>query len=374
MPNRDDAALPILFTPGPSNLRAEVRAALASRDWGSRNGDFVALTRRVRERLVALAGFEGAYDCVLVPGAGTYAVEAALTSLWPAQEPALVVANGVYGDRMATILARAGRPVRHLRSDWTRALSPEALATALDAAPEVRRVAFVHVETTLGVLNPVDALLAECFARGCRVLVDAMSAFGALPMPSRDVLPCVDAIVTSANKCLEGAPGLGIVLARREALAAAEGRAASLSLDLHAQWRSFERSGEWRFTPPTHVVAALDCALDALLAEGGPRARAGRYAALAAAAREGLSALGFGLPVPAPARAPMITTFDAGPVGEAALPAFLAALSEAGCVVYPGKLPGRASFRVGVIGAHAVADVEALLAAAAAALSPRRRP
>lgn len=323
-----------LFTPGPGNLSPQVRSALAARDWGSRDADFKVLTDSARRGLLGLLDDSSGVDCVLLPGSGTSVVEAALTSLVPRAGSVLVVVNGAYGERMAEIVARSARPVITLELPYTRAVSAAALDEALSKHGSVSHVAFVHAETTAGVLNPLDALIDVCGERGKRVLIDAMSTFGALPMPTAGRFMHVDAIMASANKCLQGAPGVAFAFVSQAAIRNAAGNASTLSLDLHAQWLNFHESGEWRFTPPTHVVAALNAALKELEREGGASARLHRYQAMHDIVVDGLQALGFPMLVPKSERAPVIATFGSGPLAEDQIPNFLRRLRARGCIAY----------------------------------------
>ena len=246
--DRDHDA-PILLTPGPLATSAEVKAAMG-RDWGSRDADFIAMTARVRERLVSLAGGEGTHTCVPLQGSGTFAIEATIGTLVPRDGKALVLVNGAYGRRMVHILERMGRAVTTLEAPEDATQPVAGLDAALSGDGTISHVLAVHCETTSGILNGIDTVAAAVAAHGRGLVIDAMSSFGAIPISARDTP--FDALVAASGKCLEGVPGLGIALVRRQALMACKGNAHSLSLDLYDQWESMERNGQWRFTPPTH--------------------------------------------------------------------------------------------------------------------------
>ena len=246
------------------------------RDWGSRDPAFVDLSQRVRRRLLALAHGDNTHAAIPLQGAGTFAVEAAIGTLVPRDGKLLVLVNGAYGRRAAEMAARMGRAVAVLECAEDQAVDPAAVTRALADDPVITDVLLVHLETTSGLLNPLAAVAAAVAGAGRRLLLDAMSSFGAVPIDLHAV-PCC-AVMASANKCLEGVPGVAFVLAEVGHLAAMAGSSPGTSLDLHAQWRGFEASGQWRFTPPTHVLAALDAALDGLDAEGGVMVRGARYA------------------------------------------------------------------------------------------------
>ena len=355
----------LLLTPGPLTTDARTRRAMM-RDWGSRDGDFIALTARLRRRLARLCGAGDDYSCVPIQGAGTFAVEAMIATLVPPAGRLVVAVNGAYGRRIATIAGRLGRAVatadgpEHLPTDLDR------LAGALDAAGGATHLALVHCETTSGVLNPLAEVARLARRRGVRLLVDAMSSFGALELDAGAL--GLEAVAASANKCLEGVPGAAFVIARRESLAGAAGNAASLSLDLHDQWQGLEANGQWRFTPPTHVLAALDCALDQLDEEGGPPARRARYARNCATLVAGMRRLGFETFVADRHQAPIIVTFRLPGDTGFSFERFYDALHRQGVVIYPGKVTSAETFRIGCIGAIGAREIACALAAVEAAL------
>src|SRR5215472_6445888 len=271
-PRRD----PWLLTPGPLTTSRTVKEAML-RDWGSRDAEFIKLNARVRERLVELAGGEGTHVCVPLQGSGTFIVEAMLATLVPRAGKVAILVNGAYGKRMVRIC-------EYLR----------------------RACVVIECETTSGVLNPVEEIASVTARHGRRLLVDAMSAFGALPLDASRVP--YDALVASSNKCLEGVPGVGFAIIRQSTLETARGHAHSLSLDLHDQWTAMEQNGQWRFTPPVHCILAFDRALDEFEAEGGVAGRGGRYRENCRMLIEGLRALGFETLLPDAVQAPIIVT------------------------------------------------------------------
>ena len=263
--NRD----PWLLTPGPLTTSATVKQAML-RDWGSRDQAFIQMNAEVRARLVDLAGASATHTCVPVQGSGTFAVEATLGTMIPANGRALVLVNGAYGERIVTILQRMGRDYEVVKTTEDRAIDVSAVESALEHH-KISHVVAVHCETTSGVLNPVAAIAGVAADKDAALIIDAMSGFGALPLDAREVP--FDALIASSNKCLEGAPGVGFAIIRESSLRAAQGNAPGLSLDLHAQWEAMEKNGQWRFTPPTHVVAALHQALVEHAEEGGCEGR-----------------------------------------------------------------------------------------------------
>lgn len=338
---------PWLLTPGPLSTSYSVKAAML-RDLGSWDGDFRAMTARLRMSLVALLGPGGAeFTCVPMQGSGSFVVEAMLGTLLPRGAKALVLANGAYGQRAAAALRQMGRAVEVLdKGDYLPPRGDE-VAEILARDPAITHVVAIHCETSSGILNPLAEIAGAVAAAGRRLLVDSMSAFGAVALP--EGLP-FDALVSSANKCIEGVPGFGFALVRRAVLEAAKGNAHSLALDLYAQWAEFERSGQWRYTPPTHTVAAFLQALDEHAAEGGTPARGARYAANRDALVSGMRGLGFETLLADRWLSPVITTFFCPADPAFVFGDFYDRMKARGFILYPGKLTVVDSFRMGHIG------------------------
>jgi 2-aminoethylphosphonate-pyruvate transaminase len=351
----------LLFTPGPLTTSLSVKAAML-RDAGSWHFEFNEIVRGVREKLLEVAGVPaGEYVCVLMQGSGTFGVEATVTSTVPPDGRLLVAVNGAYGERIVRMAEVARVPVTALRFPEDQPADPEAIALVLADDPSITSVAAVHCETTTGVLNPIEAI-GEVVSRARRTyIVDAMSSFGAVPIDMRAT--GIDYLVSSANKCIEGVPGFSFVIARREALLATDGFARSLSLDLLGQLRGFEANGQFRFTPPTHVVLAFAQALKELDAEGGVGGRAARYRANHETLVAGMRGLGFRALVRPEEQSYIITSFLYPEHPRFEFAGFYRRLSDKGMIIYPGKLTQVDSFRIGNIGRLFEADIRALLAA-----------
>jgi 2-aminoethylphosphonate-pyruvate transaminase len=354
---------PILLTPGPLTTTLATKAAML-RDWGSWDAKFNAVTAAVRTKLLDVANAHGSHVCVPMQGSGTFSVEAAVNTLVPRDGHVLVLINGAYGQRMAKLATMMGRRVSTFVTAEDVPTTSADVDRLLLADPSITHVGLIHCETSTGILNPL-AGIAEVVARHRRrLIVDAMSSFGALPVDARDVP--FDALVAASGKCIEGPPGMGFVIARREALEASAGNCSSLALDLHDQWVYMEKTTQWRYTPPTHVVVAFDAALDQFIAEGGQPARLARYTRNCEALLSGMRALGFRSFLDASIQAPIIVTFHAPADPRYEFKAFYANVRERGFILYPGKLTQLETFRVGCIGAigaeemrqavHAIAD------------------
>jgi 2-aminoethylphosphonate-pyruvate transaminase len=356
---------PWLLTPGPLTTSGTVKAAMLH-DWGSRDRRFIEMNSAIRRQLVELAGAAQTHVAVPVQGSGTFAVEAMIGTLVPAGGKLLILVNGAYGKRMARICHYYRRAYEACETAEDVPPDPAELKRRLGADPAITHVAAVHCETTSGILNPIREIAAVVAAAGRSLLIDAMSAFGALPIDAASVP--FDALAASSNKCLEGVPGMGFVLIRRSLLEKAAGNAPSLSLDLHDQWKGFEANAQWRFTPPTHVVAAFHQALNEHAAEGGVEGRGRRYRENCRILVEGMRALGFETLLPDALQAPIIVTFRMPADPRFKFQDFYDRLSAAGYIIYPGKLTVADSFRIGCIGRLGPAEMRGAMDAIRASL------
>ena len=281
-------------------------------------------------------------------GAGSYCVESMLGTFVPKDGKVLVLANGAYGLRAAQTMQYLGRA--HTLIDKGDYLPPrgEEVAAALDADPAITHVLAIHCETSSGILNPVPEIAEATLSRGRKLLIDSMSAFGAVPLEVSSIP--YEAMVSSANKCIEGVPGFGFVIAKKSALKAAKGNSHSLSLDIHAQWTTMEKTGQWRFTPPTHVVAAFLEALKTHKAEGGVAGRGARYQRNRDVMVAGMRELGFETLLADEWLSPIIVTFFCPADEKFEFSRFYELMKDKGFIIYPGKLTVVDSFRVGCIG------------------------
>jgi 2-aminoethylphosphonate-pyruvate transaminase len=352
----------LLFTPGPLTTSASVKSAMLC-DAGSRDRDFLQTVRQIRERLLALGGAAsaGEYECVPMQGSGTFAIESVISSAIPRDGKLLVLVNGAYGRRIVQMARVHSIETETVEAPENRKIRPEAVAERLAASRGITHVAVVHCETTTGMINPIEAIGAVVASSGAAYIVDAMSSFGAIPVDLAAAR--IDFLISSANKCIEGVPGFGFVLARRSRLLKAIGRARTLSLDLHAQWAGLEADGQFRFTPPTHVLLAFQQALLELEAEGGVAGRAARYGANHAALMRGMAELGFEPYLEPADQSYIITTFRYPEHPQFRFEEFYVRLSDLGFVIYPGKLTAAPCFRIGTIGRLFPHDIQGLLAA-----------
>lgn len=359
----------LLLTPGPLSTTATVRAAMLQ-DSCTWDADYnLGVVEPIRRELVRLATgpeYQSDYSAVLLQGSGSYVVESVLGSAIGVDECLLIINNGAYGARMGEMARCLGLRHHELDCGETTRPEPAAIEAMLARHPEITHLAMVHCETTTGMLNPLDEVAELCQRRGIRLIVDAMSSFGGIPIDMGRL--GIEFLISSANKCIQGVPGFGFVIARRAALAACAGRARSVSLDLHAQWQTMEQQGgKWRFTSPTHTVLAFAQALRELDEEGGIEARHQRYSENQRTLVAGMAALGFAPLLPEQWQSPIITAFYSPAHPDYRFADFYQRLKAQGFVIYPGKVSQADCFRIGNIGDVTPERVRDLLAAMASA-------
>ncbi|MFM5448211.1 2-aminoethylphosphonate--pyruvate transaminase [Aeromonas veronii] len=359
----------LLLTPGPLSTTATVRAAMLqdSCTWDADyNQGVVEPIRRELVRLATGPEYESDYSAVLLQGSGSYVVESVLGSAIGSDECLLIINNGAYGARMGEMARCLGLRHHELDCGETTRPEPAAIESILARHPEITHLAMVHCETTTGMLNPLEEVAALCQRRGIRLIVDAMSSFGGIPIDMGRL--GIEFLISSANKCIQGVPGFGFVIARGAALTACAGRARSVSLDLHAQWQTMEQQGgKWRFTSPTHTVLAFAQALRELDEEGGIEARHQRYSENQRTLVAGMAALGFAPLLPEQWQSPIITAFYSPAHPDYRFADFYQRLKAQGFVIYPGKVSQADCFRIGNIGDVTPERVRELLAAMASA-------
>lgn len=353
----------LLLTPGPLSTTLSVKQKML-RDWCTWDRDYNDIVQDIRARLVSMASAGSSYTAVLMQGSGTFSVEACIGSMLPADGKLLVLANGAYGQRIAEIAGYLNIAVVLEDFDEVDVVDPDRVTEILESDPSITHVAVVHVETTTGMLNPVAEIGRRVKAQKRIYMIDAMSSFGGMDM-DMDALSA-DFLISSANKCIQGVPGFGFIIARQSQMARLEGNARSLSLDMYAQWKTMEiGAGKWRFTSPTHVVRAFMQALVELEAEGGPVAREARYQENNDRLVAGMCALGFKPLLGDALRSIIITSFISPDHEAYQFEAFYQRLKAKGFVIYPGKITVANTLRIGNIGDIQPADIDNLLVAVA---------
>ncbi|WP_410082809.1 2-aminoethylphosphonate--pyruvate transaminase [Barnesiella intestinihominis] len=339
----------ILLTPGPLTTTETVKEAMMT-DWCTWDEDYnVHIVEEIRNSLVALSSrHPDEYTSILLQGSGTYCVEAVIGSTIKPGDKLLILSNGAYGDRMGNIAEYHGIDYGLLAFDETEQISVSYVDDYLAHNADITHVAIVHCETTTGILNPLKDIAHIVKMYGKRLIVDAMSSFGGIPIDLQEL--GVDFMISSANKCIQGVPGFGFIIARKSELMRCRGVSKSLSLDIYDQWETMEKGhGKWRFTSPTHVVRAFKQAMEELTEEGGVTARYKRYCENHDVLVNGMRTLGFETLLPDEVQSPIITSF-LYPHKGFDFKSFYVQLKEKGFVIYPGKISKADTFRIGNIG------------------------
>ncbi len=349
----------LLLTPGPLSTTKTVKSVML-RDWCTWDDDYNHLVEEIRTRLVRLATSDhSSYTCTLMQGSGTFSMESVIGSVIPPGGNLLILVNGAYGERIHEIARCLKINSIVLHFPETEPVDEGKTAKILEENADITHVAVVHCETTTGMLNPIRRIGEVVKKYQKTYIVDAMSSFGGFPFDISEWN--IDFLVSSANKCIQGVPGFGFILARKSLMEQTKGQARSLSLDLYAQWETMEKqNGKWRFTSPTHVVRAFLQALKELEEEGGLMVRYQRYKANQIMLVIGLRESGFLPLLPDEFHSPFITTFLFPKGHRFSFRELYDALKKDGFVIYPGKVTHFECFRVGTIGEVYPSDIERL--------------
>ncbi len=335
-----------LLTPGPLTTSLETKKAMLH-DWGSRDKKFIELNASIRNSLVGLIDGENEYQCIPMQGSGTFAVESMVSSLTSDNSKILILINGAYGHRMKKMCSYLNRKFIEYEVAEHEVHDLEKINDIIKHN-DLTHVFAVYCETTSGILNPINEIAKVVESNKVSLFIDAMSAFGALPLTSKNIK--FDAVAASSNKCLEGVPGVGFILVKNEVIKNAKGNSHSLSLDLYDQWEAMEKNKQWRFTPPTHVLAAFNQAILEHQNEGGIDGRYKRYKKNCEIICQGMKEIGFEQLLPDSLQAPIIITFKQPNDPKFEFEKFYTALSEKNFLIYPGKLTVAETFRIGCIG------------------------
>ena len=358
----------LLLIPGPVTTRPEVRQAMAQ-DIAPWDNDFRPRYAAMRARVLGIAKAPAAtHDAICFGGCGHFGIEAAIRSFLPAGGRILIPQVGAYAERMARLANEAGRVAVPLAMDPDAPVSPQAVAAALAADPDITHVGLVYNETGTGVVHDPASIGDVVRAAGRRVILDAVSAFGALPLDI-SAHPEIDAAVFTSNKCLEGLPGLVFAICRKDKLEGTIGNAGSWSFDLADILAGYARGpGVIRFTPPAQVMLAFMTALDLFDAEGGQPARLARYRANTAALYTGMQGIGMVPYLPFAVQGPIVMNIHAPADPAWSLQGFVDALKRRGYLISNFYNTPQPSFRVGCIGALTPEDMRGFVQATDAAL------
>ena len=347
----------VLLNPGPVNVTERVRQAQLKPDLCHREQEFSDLMQSIRSKLVRVFGIASDFDAVLVTGSGTAALEMAVSSCLSERKSLLVIRNGVYGDRIAAMAEAYRFDTVCLDYAWGEAPQLNDVKKALEQHPEIEVVALVHHETTTGLLNPVHEIgeLARKYSK--RFLVDSVSGLAGDPLDFNRA--GVDLCVGTANKCLQGLPGVSFVLLRKTEPARLEkipGRSHYFNLYKNHQ---AQEKGDTLFTPAVQVHYALDAALDELLEET-VEGRIQRYRRAAELLRRGFQDMGLEFIVPETHRSNTLTALK---LPEGVSYQWLhGKLKKKGFVIYAGqKKLSETIFRIANMGDITTEEFQCLL-------------
>ncbi len=346
-----------LLTPGPLTTTSTVKEEMLF-DRCTWDGEYKEITQKIRTQLLQLAGADSSsYTAVLMQGSGTFTVESVMTTAIGKNDKALIITNGAYGERIVKMAQYISIDYKEHRVEYDQVPLESDLRSILDEDSHITHLIMVHCETTTGILNPIDMISKLAKDYNKTLIIDAMSSFGGMDINVQAL--GIDYLISSANKCIQGVPGFGFVIAKLQKLTKCKGNARSLSLDLFDQWKEMDKDGKWRYTSPTHVVAAFSQALDELMEEGGIYARNNRYQHNNRILRERLERAGFKAFISEEKQSPIITSF-LYPKDNFSFDEFYRFVKERGYVIYPGKLTDADTFRIGNIGEIYEEDIKDL--------------
>ncbi|EPY26275.1 2-aminoethylphosphonate:pyruvateaminotransferas e-like protein [Strigomonas culicis] len=365
------ASRQILFTAGPLHTSETVKAAQMT-DYGSRDQKFMDAVKYVREKMVKLCRVDpNEWSCILQPGAGTMAIEACIQTLFPQQGGKyLLINSGKYSERQGEIVEQYKFPMVTFVAGEGKDIDMDAFEKFVKQHPDVTTVGYVHHETSTGMVYPAEkiAAIVRKHVPNAVIIADCMSSFGGILF---DVINSCDIFVTSANKCLHSVPGVAIVVGRRSLIAKAKGNARSNTLDLSRQLASFEKSGQFRITPPVQCVMALQQAIKEYIADGGLRNRRTLYAAKSKIVCDAGKKMGFTLFLNEnrPSFAHIVVCFNMPTDPRWNFKKFYQFLNSNGFVIYPGKASHAETFRIGLMGHTTLDETKQLMSCCKDALA-----
>lgn len=346
-----------LLTPGPLTTTSTVKEEMLF-DRCTWDEDYKNITQKIRKQLLELAGVSPeAYTAVLMQGSGSFGVESVLTTAIGENDKCLIISNGAYGERIINIAQYIGIKFEVYKVNFDTLPDVKDIRNIIERDKEITHIAMVHCETTTGILNCIKDVADVAKEYEKSLIIDAMSSFGGIPIMVKEL--GIDYLISSANKCIQGVPGFSFVIANIEKLSKCKGNSRSLCLDLYDQWNEMDKDGKWRFTSPTHVVAAFSKAIDELFEEGGVEARYNRYKENNFLLRNDLENIGINAYIEEDVQSPIITTF-LFPNKNFNFNSFYRYIKERGFVIYPGKLTNVDTFRIGNIGEIYKEDIKKL--------------
>ena len=336
----------ILLNPGPATTSNTVKLAQIVPDICPREEEFGELLRKVTRDLTSFVGNNNKYSTVIFGGSGTAAVESILTSVVPEKEKLLIINNGAYGDRMCKISNRYNIKYIEFKSSKTSKIDLNNLEFVIKENPDISHLAVVHNETTTGLLNNIDKIGQISSKYKIKMIVDAMSSFGAIPIDMKK--SNISYLAASSNKNIQGMAGISFVIADINCLKSLkEIKQLSYYLSLKEQFEYFDSHNQTRFTPPVQTVYALNQAIEELKKEGVDE-RYKRYSKSWQILVEGIKKLGLDYIVDEKDHSKIITAIK--------IPSGLNFndlhdfLYTNNITIYPGKIKEHNTFRIANIG------------------------
>jgi 2-aminoethylphosphonate-pyruvate transaminase len=339
----------ILLNPGPATTTATVKAGLIVPDICPRESEFGDLLGMVKEKTLRVVNAGSNYEAILLGGSGTAAVESCLSSCTN-EKAILILENGAYGDRMKKICDALKIKSHTIKSAWGDALNLDAVEAHLKTnAKDYSVIAFIHHETTVGILNDLSKINQLAKKYQLRTLVDAMSSYAGIEIDL--AVDDLDYLVSSSNKCIQGMAGLGMCIVKKETLNEIKNYPKrSFYLDLTQNFLAQEKTNQFAFTPPVQILYSLNVAFDEFFIEGGVKARAKRYSDLYELMLKGMTELGFETLVDKNLHSKILTAFKEPKIVNFSFEKMHDYLYQKGITIYPGKSAKENSFRISNIG------------------------
>lgn len=349
----------ILLNPGPATTTDTVKMAMVVPDICPRELEFGELTLAVRDDLIKIAHGEKNHTCILLTSSGTGGVEACLTSVVPMNKKVLIINNGAYGERMQSICDAYGIGHIDANFEWGKPIDIKAIEKLIkENADQLSHLAFIHHETTVGILNPLYELCSLSHLHGLENIVDAMSSFAGIDIDlERDK---VDYLVSSSNKCIQGMAGISFVFARMESLKKTTGIKRNFYFNLWANYEYLNKNKQFLFTPPVQTLYALRKAITEYFKEG-EKNRIKRYASMYEILKKRLQKLGFEFLVDEKHHSKLLTAILEPSAPHYSFNEMHDYLFERGFTIYPGKVGKINTFRLANIGEIYPEDIENFL-------------
>lgn len=335
----------ILLNPGPGTTSSGVKEALITEDTCPREADFGNLMKDICTGILKIGNAVQSHEVALFVASGTGAMEATLVSAVGENDKVLILTNGAYGLRMESICKtfRLGYSTLFSFGDYPEVSKVEEVLEK----GEHTHLAVIHHETSTGMMNPVEELATLCQRYNVRLIVDAMSTYGAYPLDLSKVP--TDYIFSSSNKCIQGMAGLSFVIFRKDRIDELKQNSRGFYFDVFKQWDGLLKNGQLRFTPPVQVCNSFLKAIEETLAEGiGNRWK--RYTENWEILYRGFSEIGFTPFLKFDHQSKILLALKNDGITGFNFDAFHDHMFDNGVTIYPGVIPQTNTFRVAVIG------------------------